>query len=113
MHKSQPRQESNQALLARVKKEMDEPRIAESTRSPHQPPWPPGRGRAVASRSEILASPTGVSAPRAPSPRSRVNNRPTSVFSNRFEMSRSIPVHEDTAMPREVTRALVSRAQSF
>ena len=32
MHKSQPRQESNQALLARVKKEMDEPRMAESTR---------------------------------------------------------------------------------
>jgi hypothetical protein len=26
------RQESNQALLARVKKEMDEPRMAESTR---------------------------------------------------------------------------------
>src|ERR1039458_1641842 len=75
MHKSQPIQESNQALLARVKKEMDEPRMAESTRSPHQPPWPPGRGRAVASRSEILASPTGVAAPRAPSPRSRVNTR--------------------------------------
>ena len=32
MHKSQPRQESKQALLARVKKEMDEPRMAESTR---------------------------------------------------------------------------------
>jgi len=32
MHKNQPRQESNQALLARVKKEMDEPRMAESTR---------------------------------------------------------------------------------
>jgi len=32
MHKHQPRQESNQALLARVKKEMDEPRMAESTR---------------------------------------------------------------------------------
>ena len=32
MHKSQPIQESNQALLARVKKEMDEPRMAESTR---------------------------------------------------------------------------------
>src|ERR1035438_7368974 len=39
--------------------------------------------------------------------------RPTSVFSNRFEMSRSIPVHEDTAMPREVTGTLVSRVQSF
>jgi hypothetical protein len=32
MHKNQPRQESDQALLARVKKEMDEPRMAESTR---------------------------------------------------------------------------------
>jgi len=32
MHKNQPREESNQALLARVKKEMDEPRMAESTR---------------------------------------------------------------------------------
>jgi hypothetical protein len=32
MHKNQPRQESNQALLARVKKEMDEPRVAESAR---------------------------------------------------------------------------------
>jgi len=32
MHKNQPREESDQALLARVKKEMDEPRMAESTR---------------------------------------------------------------------------------
>jgi hypothetical protein len=32
MHKNQPRQDSNQALLARVKKEMDEPRMAASTR---------------------------------------------------------------------------------
>jgi hypothetical protein len=32
MNKNQPKQESNQALLARVKKEMDEPRMAESTR---------------------------------------------------------------------------------
>jgi hypothetical protein len=32
MHKSDPKQESNQATLARVKKEMDEPRMAESTR---------------------------------------------------------------------------------
>ena len=32
MHKHQSRQESDQALLARVKKEMDEPRMAESTR---------------------------------------------------------------------------------
>jgi hypothetical protein len=32
MHKNQPRQESNQALLARIKKEMDEPRMAESAR---------------------------------------------------------------------------------
>jgi hypothetical protein len=32
MHKSEPKQGSNQATLARVKKEMDEPRMAESTR---------------------------------------------------------------------------------
>ena len=32
MHKNQPEHESNQALLARVKKQMDEPRMAESTR---------------------------------------------------------------------------------
>ena len=32
MQKNQPKQESNQAILARVKKEMDEPRMAESTR---------------------------------------------------------------------------------
>ena len=32
MHKHQPKQESNQAILARVKKEIDEPRVAESAR---------------------------------------------------------------------------------
>jgi len=32
MHKNGPKQESNQAVLARVKKEMDDPRTAESTR---------------------------------------------------------------------------------
>ena len=32
MHKKQLNEESNQAILARVKKEMDEPRMAESTR---------------------------------------------------------------------------------
>jgi hypothetical protein len=32
MNKNEPKQESNQAILARVKKEMDEPRTAESTR---------------------------------------------------------------------------------
>jgi hypothetical protein len=32
MHKKEPKQESNQAILARVKKEMDEPRTAEFTR---------------------------------------------------------------------------------
>ena len=32
MHKNDPKQESNKATLARVKKEMDEPRMAESTR---------------------------------------------------------------------------------
>jgi len=31
-HKNGPRQESNQATLARVKKEMDEPRVAASAR---------------------------------------------------------------------------------
>jgi hypothetical protein len=32
MHRNGPKQESNQATLARVKKEMNEPRMAESTR---------------------------------------------------------------------------------
>ena len=32
MHKNQPGHESNQALLARVRKELDEPLMAESTR---------------------------------------------------------------------------------
>jgi hypothetical protein len=32
MNKNEPKQESNQAILARVKKEMDEPRMAKSTR---------------------------------------------------------------------------------
>ena len=32
MPKNKPKQESNQAILARVKKEMDDPRMAESTR---------------------------------------------------------------------------------
>ena len=32
MHKNEPKHESNQATLARVKKEMDEPRIVESAR---------------------------------------------------------------------------------
>jgi hypothetical protein len=32
MHKNEPKHESNQATLARVKKEMDEPRMAESAR---------------------------------------------------------------------------------
>jgi hypothetical protein len=32
MHTNEPKQESNQAILARVKKEMDQPRMAESTR---------------------------------------------------------------------------------
>jgi hypothetical protein len=31
MHKNEPRQESNQAMLARARKEMDEPLVAEST----------------------------------------------------------------------------------
>ena len=32
MHINEPKQESNEATLARIKKEMDEPRTAESTR---------------------------------------------------------------------------------
>jgi hypothetical protein len=32
MYKNKPKPESSQATLARVKKEMDEPRMAESTR---------------------------------------------------------------------------------
>jgi len=32
MNKNEPKQESNQATLARVKKETDQPRMAESTR---------------------------------------------------------------------------------
>jgi hypothetical protein len=32
MHKNEPKKESNQATLARVKKEMDQPRKAKSTR---------------------------------------------------------------------------------
>ena len=32
MHKNDPKQESSQATLARVKEEMDEPRMVESTR---------------------------------------------------------------------------------
>ena len=35
------------------------------------------------------------------------------LASNRFEMSRPIPVHEDTAMSRAVTGTLVPRVQSF
>ena len=33
MNKNEPKQESNQATLARVKKEMDKPRIAKSARA--------------------------------------------------------------------------------
>jgi hypothetical protein len=32
MHKDKPKQKSDQSILARIKKEMDEPRMAESTR---------------------------------------------------------------------------------
>jgi hypothetical protein len=35
------------------------------------------------------------------------------LASNGFEMSRSIPVHEDSAMLREVTGTLVPRVQCF
>jgi hypothetical protein len=52
MHKNQPKQESNQALLARVKKEMDEPRMAESTREEYdsQPHYAAGVGKAAVMR---------------------------------------------------------------
>jgi hypothetical protein len=47
-HKNEPRQESNQATLARVKKEMDEPRMAASTREENsQPDHAAGVGRAA------------------------------------------------------------------
>jgi len=32
MYKNKPKPETNQAILARIKEEMDEPRMAESTR---------------------------------------------------------------------------------
>jgi hypothetical protein len=32
MYKNKPKQETNQAVLARIKKEMDEPRVVESAR---------------------------------------------------------------------------------
>jgi hypothetical protein len=38
MHKNEPKQESNQATLVRVKKEMNEPRMAESTREKDSQP---------------------------------------------------------------------------
>src|SRR5664279_2996140 len=49
MHKNQPKQESNRAILARVKKEMDEPRMAESTRERirRQPLHAAGFGKAA------------------------------------------------------------------
>ena len=37
MHKNEPKKESNQTLLARVTKEMDEPRMTESTREELKP----------------------------------------------------------------------------
>jgi hypothetical protein len=46
-HKNGPRQESNQATLARVKKEMDEPRMAASTRENSQPEHAAGVGKAA------------------------------------------------------------------
>jgi hypothetical protein len=45
MYKNQPKQESDQAILARVEKEMDEPRMAESTR--RQPHYAAGFGKAA------------------------------------------------------------------
>jgi hypothetical protein len=38
MRKNEPKQKSSQATLARVKKEMDEPRMAESTREEDSQP---------------------------------------------------------------------------
>jgi hypothetical protein len=47
-HKNGPRQESNQATLARVKKEMDEPRVAASAREEEsQPEHVAGVGKAA------------------------------------------------------------------
>jgi hypothetical protein len=37
MHKNEPKKESNQTLLAGVTKEMDEPRMTESTREELKP----------------------------------------------------------------------------
>jgi hypothetical protein len=45
MHKNEPKQESNQATLARVKKEMDEPRMAESAREEDSQSDARGRNR--------------------------------------------------------------------
>lgn len=48
MHLNEPKQESNQATLARVKKEMDEPRMAESTwEEERQPDHAAGTGKAA------------------------------------------------------------------
>jgi len=47
MHKNEPKQESSQATLARVKKEMDEPRMAESTRKEDVNHHAPGTGKAA------------------------------------------------------------------
>jgi hypothetical protein len=54
MHKNQPKQESNEAILARIKKEMDEPRVAESTRKElrRQPHHAAGTGKAAVKSSE-------------------------------------------------------------
>jgi hypothetical protein len=46
-HKNGPTQESSQATLARVKKEMDEPRMAASTRENSQPERTAGVGKAA------------------------------------------------------------------
>jgi hypothetical protein len=49
MHNNEPKQESNKAILARVKKEMDQPRMAESTREEdiNQPDHTTRKGRAA------------------------------------------------------------------
>ena len=45
MRQNEPKQESNQATLARVKKEMDEPRMAESAREEDSQSDARGRNR--------------------------------------------------------------------
>jgi hypothetical protein len=64
MHKNEPKQESNQATLARVKKEMDEPRMAASTRG--KDVTQTTRQEEKLSHSNVKTSPGAAHAQRAP-----------------------------------------------